>query len=54
MKTTKQMIDVMQAYLDGEHIEESINQKVWFTCEPIWNLEKCDYRVKPNKSYVPF
>lgn len=48
------MIDVMQAYLDGEQIEESIDQKVWFTCEPIWNWTKCDYRVKPKKSYVPF
>ena len=53
MKTTKQMIDVMQAYLDGEQIEESIDQKVWFTCEPIWNWAKCDYRVK-KKVYVPF
>ena len=54
MKTTKEMIEVMQAYLDGEHIEESIDQKVWFTCEPIWNWAKCDYRVKPKKKYVPF
>lgn len=54
MKTTKEMIEVMQAYLDGEQIEESIDQKVWFTCEPIWNWAKCDYRVKPKKSYVPF
>ena len=53
MKTTKEMIEVMQAYLDGEHIEESIDQKVWFTCEPIWNWAKCDYRVK-KKVYVPF
>lgn len=54
MKTTKEMIEVMQAYLKGEQIEESIDQKVWFTCEPIWNWAKCDYRVKPKKSYVPF
>ena len=53
MKTTKEMIEVMQAYLDGEQIEESIDQKVWFTCEPIWNWAKCDYRVK-QKKYVPF
>ena len=53
MKTTKEMIEVMQAYLDGEQIEESIDQKVWFTCEPIWNWAKCDYRVK-KKLYVPF
>ena len=54
MKTTKEMIDVMQAYLDGEQIEESIDKKVWFTCEPIWNWAKNDYRVKPKKKYVPF
>ena len=54
MKTTKEMIDVMQAYLDGEQIEESIDQKVWLTCEPIWNWAKCDYRVKQKKKYVPF
>ena len=54
MKTTKEMIEVMKAYLDGKQIEESIDQKVWFTCEPIWNWAKCDYRVKPNKMYVPF
>ena len=53
MKTTKEMIEVMQAYLDGEQIEESTDQKVWFTCEPIWNWAKCDYRVK-KKVYVPF
>ena len=54
MKTTKEKIEVMQAYESGEQIEESIDQKVWFTCEPIWNWAKCDYRVKPKKSYVPF
>lgn len=55
MKTTKEMIEVMQAYERGEQIEESLlqNQKVWFTCEPIWNWAKCDYRVK-KKVYVPF
>lgn len=56
MKTTKEMIDVMQAYDRGEQIEESLlqDQKVWFTCEPIWNWAKCDYRVKPKKKYIPF
>ena len=53
MKTIKEMIEVMQAYERGEQIEESIDQKVWFTCEPIWNWAKCDYRVK-KKVYVPF
>ena len=53
MKTTKEMIEVMQAYLDGKQIEESTDQKAWFTCEPIWNWAKCDYRVR-KKVYVPF
>lgn len=55
MKTTKEMIEVMQAYERGEQIEESLlqDQKVWFTCEPIWNWAKCDYQVK-KKVYVPF
>ena len=53
MKTIKEMIEVMQAYDRGEQIEESIDQKVWFTCEPIWNWAKCDYRVK-QKEYEPF
>ena len=53
MKTTAEMIEVMQAYDRGEQIEESIDGIVWFACEPIWNWGKCDYRVK-KKVYVPF
>ena len=57
MKTIKEMIDVMQAYDRGEQIETRISgeQKKWFDNKnPAWNWEKCDYRVKPKKKYVPF
>lgn len=57
MKTTKEMIEVMQAYLRGEEIETCISgeQKKWFDNKnPAWNWGKCDYRVKPKKSYVQF
>lgn len=53
MKTIEEMIEVMQAYDRGEQIEESIDGIVWFACEPIWNWDKCDYRVK-KKIYVSF
>ena len=54
MKTTKEMIDVMQAYERGEQIEAFYNG-VWediYIPEWIWGLR--EYRVKPKKSYVPF
>ena len=54
MKTTKEMIEVMQAYERGEQIQESIDQRAWFSCVPMWNWARCDYRVKPKRSYVPF
>ena len=54
MKTTKEMIEVMQAYERGEQIQESIDQRAWFSCVPMWNWAKCDYRVKPKKKYVQF
>lgn len=57
MKTTKEMIEVMQAYLRGEQIEFCYNDeniKVWENTdgEPLWNWKDTDYRVKPK--YVPF
>ena len=53
MKTTKEMIEVMQAYERGEKIENYYHGE-WLLCkEPIWNWGYADYRVKPKK-YVPF
>ena len=54
MKTTKEMIDVMQAYERGEQIEAGYNG-VWVDIDmPEWSWGLRDYRVKPKKSYVPF
>ena len=55
MKTTKEMIGVMQAYLDGEKIECKIEGlDIWeMTCSPGWDWMHFDYRVK-KKVYVPF
>ena len=55
MKTTKEMIEVMQAYERGEQIQLlNIDGKWEDKDNPAWNWAKCDYRVKPKKSYVPF
>lgn len=49
-KTTKEMIEVMQAYERGEQIQFLEYGGVkWEDCvgEPYWNWGKYDYRVKP-------
>ena len=58
--TTKDMIEVMQAYERGEQIE--IRMKTipendeWdtMTQEPEWNWSDFDYRVKPKPTYRPY
>ena len=56
MKTTKEMIEVMQAFERGERIEaKSLNNDIYGwdeTKKPFWDWHNLDYRVKPN--YVPF
>ena len=55
MKTTKEMIDVMQAYLKGEKIECRYDHTNWLECRiPIWDWGLRDYRVKPKEKYIPF
>ena len=55
MKTTKEMIEVMQAYERGEQIQVLDINVIWEDKEyPYWNWTQCDYRVKPKKKYVPF
>ena len=65
MKTTKEMIEVMQAYLRGEEIEYRCCHKDWLECRvPIWNWNSIEYRVKPKQKtkdktktktkYLPF
>ena len=54
MKTTKEMIEVMQAYDRGEQVQLlNINGNWEDKDNPTWNWAKCDYRVK-KKVYVPF
>ena len=55
MKTTKKMIEVMQAYDRGEQVQLLNIDGNWkYKDNPSWNWTKFDYRVKPKKSYVPF
>lgn len=56
MKTTKEMIEIMQAYERGEQIQLLNIDGNWEDKDnPAWNWEKCDYRVKPKPKYVlPF
>ena len=50
MKTTKEMIEVMQAYLRGEKIEYRYGNTDWLECRvPIWNWNSIEYRVKPRQ-----
>ena len=53
MKTTKEMIEVMQAYERGEQIE-CFNDEEWkYVKNPVWDWLNNNYRVK-QKKYVPF
>ena len=55
MKTTKEMIEVMQAYDRGEQIQLLNRVGIWVDIDmPEWNWELRDYRVKPKTKYVPF
>lgn len=59
MKTTKEMIEVMQAYERGEQIEVNEYERTdfWVDAKELrWDWLHFDYRVKPkhNKKYVPF
>ena len=56
MKTTKEMIEVMQAYEESAQIQiRPIDTTEWAdTNNPWWNWSDFDYRIKPKKSYVPF
>lgn len=55
MKTTKEMIDVMQAYEIGEQIQLLDRCGIWVDLDmPEWNWKLRDYRVKPKKKFVPF
>lgn len=50
--TTKEQIEVMQAYLDGKTIEcrSELEAKLGWVevSEPKWNWTACEYRIKPD------
>lgn len=51
--TTKEMIEVMQAYERGEEIEFRLAdcEDRWApTISPLWNWEKFEYRIKPKET----
>lgn len=55
MKTTKEMIEVMQAYDRGEKVQLLNRFGFWVDIDmPEWSWGLRDYRVKPNIKYVPF
>ena len=57
MKTTKEMISVMQAYADGKKIEHNLNGLIsdaWEDCTPKWDWVTYDYRIKPEPKYRPY
>ena len=47
---TKEMIKVMQAYVDGKRIEAGNREKnFWRDCpDPSWNWNAFDYRIAPE------
>ena len=50
MKTTQEMIEVMQAYLRRKKIEYRYGNTDWLECRvPIWNWNSIEYRVKPKQ-----
>lgn len=48
MKTTKEMIEVMQAYDRGEAVQLKSPDNWLDVCCPSWNWNENDYRVKPK------
>ena len=55
---TAECIKVMQAYTNGEIIEEkrfSFDSTEWVeSIDPSWQWYKFDYRIKPRPKYRPF
>lgn len=56
---TKDLIKIMQAFLEGEVIECKLRSEnplsKWFTHSgDNWNTNKFEYRIKPKPQYRPF
>lgn len=56
MKTTEEMIEIMQAYERGGQIQyySSIIHQWVDTMKPVWNWADFDYCIKHKKKFVPF
>jgi hypothetical protein len=58
MKTTKQIIEVMQAFVEGKKVQylDANDKKTWHTIygDPEWRWDVLDYRVKPEPTYRPW
>lgn len=57
MKTTKEKMKVMQAFLDGELIQRQhvdYTESLWHTLgtEPVWDWLSYDFRVKPEPRVI--
>lgn len=56
--TTKEKIKVMQAYVDEKQIQCIPKGGIdWYdvtTSDPVWDWAKYDYRVKPERKYIPY
>ena len=49
--TTKEMIEVMQAYEEGKTVEALINDR-WIVAEhPSWNWNNYEYRIAPPDKF---
>ena len=52
MKTTAEMIAVMQAFDRGKkiHVKHNLLCNDWLRCDgPSWNWQSFDYRIAPKK-----
>jgi len=58
MKTTKEKIAVMQAYVNGEKLEILLPSMGWdewrAVGEPHWDWQNIDYRIKPEPKLRPW
>jgi hypothetical protein len=55
MKTTAEMIEVMQAFERGEKIQcRDVDEESWgdLICAPSWEWRLLDYRIKPREPRV--
>lgn len=54
---TKKAIEVMQAYVDGKHIQaRGIGRNdIWGeVINPMWDFDTFEYRIKPEKKLRPY